>query len=68
MDFRENSSDIRYLFFIAFTIIISFALSFDYMVKNGYLEAFIAIFGAGLMLTIVVSTGVLISKSSDNED
>jgi hypothetical protein len=62
------SSNVRQLLFIGTSVLTAIALSYDYMAREGILDVFLGIIGAGLFLTLIVIVPVLLSDRSLDSD
>ncbi|ESS08176.1 MAG: hypothetical protein A07HN63_02196, partial [uncultured archaeon A07HN63] len=58
------SSDVRQLLFIGTSVLTAIALSYDYMAREGLLDAFLAFIGTSLLLALIVIVSVLLSDRS----
>ncbi|ADQ66350.1 hypothetical protein C499_08822 [Halogeometricum borinquense DSM 11551] len=65
---REGSSAVRQLLFIALSGITAVALSSDYIVTAGLVDASLAIIGAGSLLALFVAVSAVLVERRENSD
>ncbi|QIB75452.1 hypothetical protein GL213_03750 [Halogeometricum borinquense] len=65
---REGSPAVRQLLFIALSGITAVALSYDYIVTAGLVDASLAIIGAGSLLALCVAVSAVLVERRENSD
>ena len=62
------SSEVRRLLFIGVSVVTAGALSYDYAVTEGILDAFLVIIGASVLLATLVIMSVRLSDRTSESD
>ncbi len=62
------STEFRQILFIGLTSLTAVTLSYDYVATEGVSDAFFAIIGAGLLLTLLVTAPVLLVNRKPDSD